>query len=309
MKPYDESRRFPWPVEASLLFCVVIWGTNFVILKAALPSMPAQALNFLRMTASLVAVAAVHVWHTRREGTSVFETLRHDPKRTIAVGILGYTVYQIAFIAGLDRTLAGSAALIMSSSPIWTAVLAAILGYEKLKAAAWAGLAISLVGVTAIILSGQEVDLGADVLTGNLIMVVAAICWASYTTLNRPLLRDIPAVSLTFYGVLVSMLPLLAVSWPYLKEVAWGTITPLIWIAIIFSGAMSTGLTVVLWNDAVRQIGPSRTAVYSYLIPVIALITSVSFLGEHLAAGQVVGGVLVITGLLTVRRAGRQRPV
>ncbi|MBO6577279.1 MAG: EamA family transporter [Rhodothermales bacterium] len=301
--PYDSERRFPWPVEASLLFCVVIWGTNFVVLKAVMPYMNAMALNLMRILASFIAVFALHLWHTRTHGQTLFQSFREDPWRILATGLLGYTVYQVAFILGLDRTLAGSAALIMASSPIWTASLAALLGIEKLRGLGWVGLIISLFGVGFIIISGQEVDLSTDLLTGNLIMLLAAMCWAAYTTVNRPLLRNTAAVSLTFYGLLVSILPLTAISWPFLGDVVWSDVTLLVWVAIAFSGAFSTGVTVVLWNDAVRQIGPSRTAIYSNLVPVVALITAVSFLGEPLTIGQVVGGAMVIGGLLTVRRS------
>ncbi|NNE70032.1 MAG: EamA family transporter [Rhodothermales bacterium] len=308
MNSYNESRIFPWPVEASLLFCVVIWGTNFVVLKAAVPFLNAQSLNLARLLAAFAAVTAVHIWHVRREGQGLLETFRFQTRRVVLVGLFGYTVYQTLFIVGLANTLAGSAALIMASSPVWTAILSVLLGHDRLRPLAWVGLLASLAGVTFIIISGQEVDLGGDMLFGNLIMLAAAISWALYTTLNRPLLRDIPAVSLTFYGLLVSIIPLIAITWPYLDEVAWGQVPPLVWAAIVFSGAFSTGLTVVLWNDAVRQIGPSRTAMANYLVPVIALITSVSLLGEHLVLGQVVGGAMVIAGLLVVRYTGRKKP-
>ncbi len=308
MNTYDETRRFPWPVEVSLLFCVVIWGTNFVILKAAIPSMNAQALNLMRMLAALAALTALHTLHVRSEGQGFFETFRLSPGRIIATGLFGFTFYQTVFIVGLDNTLAGSAALIMASAPIWTAILAAMMGLDRLKPVAWGGLFVSLLGVGFIIISGQQVDLGTDVIFGNLVMVLAAMSWAGYTTLNRPLLRNVPAASLTFYGIFLSIIPLAAISWPYLGDVAWAEVSALVWGAIAFSGAFSTGLTVVLWNDAVRQIGPSRTAMYSYLVPVIALFTSVTFLGEQMVLGQVVGGVLVIAGLLTVRKAGRKKP-
>ena len=212
------SIRFPWPVEVSLMICVVIWGTNFVVLKAALPTMHAQALNFFRMVASLLAVASVHMWASRQLGQGVFELLKLHPVKVIATGILGYTVYQIAFILGLDGTTAGSAALIMASSPVWTAILAVLMGLERLALKAWGGLFVSLAGVAFIILSGQEVSLGVDALKGNLIMLVAAVCWASYTTFNRPLLKRVPAIALTFYGVLFSMVPLAMVAAPYFPE-------------------------------------------------------------------------------------------
>ncbi|MFT5142261.1 MAG: drug/metabolite transporter (DMT)-like permease [Rhodothermales bacterium] len=291
----------------SLLFSVLIWGTNFVVLKAALPAMHTQALNLLRILAAFIALSSLHVWSSRRSKTGVFDALKLDPWRVIATGLLGYTVYQVAFIVGLSNTLAGSAALIMASAPIWTAVGSALLRIERLSAAAWGGLFVSLAGTAWIILSGSKVDLGTDVLFGNLVMLLAAMLWAAYTTLNRPLLAHIPAVALTFYGVFFSILPLTVISWPYLAGVAWAEVSLVIWVAIAFSGAFSTGLTVVLWNDAVRQIGPSRTAVFSYLVPVVALITGITFLGEHLVLGQVVGGTLVISGLLIVRRAGRKK--
>jgi drug/metabolite transporter (DMT)-like permease len=308
LNSYDETRRFPWPVEVSLLFCVVIWGTNFVILKAAFPAMNAQAMNLMRLLAAFAALAALHTWQVRSQGQRFFETFRFNTGRIIATGLFGFTFYQTVFIVGLDNTLAGSAALIMASTPIWTAIFAALLGLDRLKPVAWAGLVVSLLGVGFIIISGQDVDPGTDVVGGNLIMVVAAMSWAAYTALNRPLLRNVPAASLTFYGIFVSIIPLTIISWPYLGDVAWGEVSALVWAAIVFSGAFSTGVTMVLWNDAVRQIGPSRTSMYNYLVPVIALITSVTFLGEQMVLGQVVGGVLVIAGLLTVRKSGRKKP-
>jgi drug/metabolite transporter (DMT)-like permease len=303
----DQHPRFPWPVEVSLLFCVVVWGTNFAVLKAALPAMHPQALNVLRILAAFIALSALHVATSRRSKTGVFDALKLEPWRIIGTGLLGYTAYQVAFIVGLSNTLAGSAALIMASSPIWTAVGSALLRIERLTAAAWAGLFVSLVGTAWIILSGGEVDLGSDVLFGNMVMLLAAMLWAAYTTLNRPLLVRVPALALTFYGVFFSILPLTAISLPFLASVAWSEVSMVIWVAIAFSGALSTGITVVLWNDGVRQIGPSRTAVFSYLVPVVALITGITFLGEHLVIGQVVGGTLVISGLLIVRRAGRKK--
>jgi drug/metabolite transporter (DMT)-like permease len=295
-----------WPVEASLVTCVVIWGTNFVVLKAALPTMHPHVLNLFRLTSAFLILGGLHIQRERAAGRSVFSYMRVDPWRILATGILGYLLYQVAFIVGLANTTAGSAALIMASSPVWTAILAFFLGVEILGGGAWLGLILSLAGTATIVLtSHQEVDLGSTALFGNLVMVAAAILWATYTTVNRGLLGRVPPLALTFFGVCFSMLPLIVIGAPYLSDTDWSQVTPIIWVAIAFSGAFSTGLTVVLWNDAVRKIGPSRTAIFSNLVPVVALFTAVSFLGEHLEAGQVVGGLFVISGLLIVRYSGR----
>ncbi len=290
------------PIEVSLIFCVVIWGTNFVILKAALPTMDPQLLNLLRLSSAFLFLGALHVTRERAHGRGVFDYLRQDLWRIIGTGLLGYLVYQVAFIVGLANTSAGSAALIMSSAPVWTAILAFLLGVEILARRAWGGLLLSLIGTATIVFAGpQQVELGSSSLFGNLGMLSAAMLWAAYTTVNRGLLRRVPPLALTFFGVLFAMIPLQIIAAPHWSETDWTLVTPLVWTAIAFSGALSTGLTVVLWNHAVRRIGPSRTAVFSNLVPVIALTTGVLFLGEQLETAQVVGGLFVISGLLIVR--------
>jgi len=87
--------------------------------------------------------------------------------------------------------------------------------------------------------------------------------------------------------------------------VEWSRITINIWLLIIFSGSLSTGVAIFLWNDAVRELGPSHTAVFQNIVPFIAVISSFYILGDEILPGQLIGGTLTISGLLLIRRGRR----
>lgn len=298
--------RRPWLNEIGPVAVVLIWGSNFVVMKAVLAVMHPHAMNALRLSVSCLVLGLLHL-RVRRKAPG--PPPRDQWRAIVGTGLVGYLLYQVAFIIGLNRTTAGSAALIMASAPIWTALLAKALRYEFLRRLSWIGLLTSIAGTVLIVLSGsQHVELGPDVLGGNLVMLVAALLWGSYTALNRPLLSTIRPVTLTFYGVALSLPFLVALGAPYLAEVDWGAVSAAAWAGIVFSGALSTGIAIALWNEAVRSMGASHTAAYGNVTPFVALVGSAVLLGEPVFPGQIVGGVLIIGGLVLLRRSRRPVP-
>jgi drug/metabolite transporter (DMT)-like permease len=181
-----------------------------------------------------------------------------------------------------------------------------MLGLERLRPLAWAGLLISLVGTAGIVISGSaEIEIGRSVLFGNLIMVLAAFLWGAYTTMMRPLVARHSPLGLTFFGVVVALPILVLVALPYLGDIHWADIRPVVWIGVAASGGLSTGVAIVLWNDSVRAVGARHTAAYQNAIPIVALIASAALLAEPILVGQIAGGFLTIIGLLMMRRARR----
>lgn len=293
-----------WKSDASLLLVVLIWGANFPILKVALEAMPIHVLNVFRFLVSAGVLGSLYVW-SRRGGDAgpFFAPFRRHARAIVGLGILGYVLYQVCFVVGVNNTTAGSAALIMTSAPMWTAIIGRIRGTEHLGRFAWLGLAISMTGTALVVLAGSDaVAMGEESLFGNAVILLGAILWGAYTALNKPVVSDISPVSATFFGILVALPFLGAIGAPYVSEVAWGEVDAWVWLAIVFSGGLSTGIAFVIWNTAVRNVGASNTAVYNNLVPLIALAGGVFFLGETVNAKQIVGGLLIIAGVLLVRR-------
>lgn len=300
----NRTDRPAWLAEAGPLAVVLIWGLNFSVMKAVLTVMHPHAMNVVRISFSALALAILHARVIRRTGTGFWDSFAIDRRRQVLVGLLGYFLYQAAFIVGLNHTTAGSGALLMSSAPIWTALIAMATGEEHLRRLAWVGLAVSVAGtVMVVIAGGSEIRFGADALFGNVVLLFGALFWGAYTALNRPLVARIHAVSLTFFAALVSLVPLFVVGIPYLVETDWSLVTPFYWLLIIGSGALSSGLATVFWNNAVHTLGASHTAAYGNAVPVVAVAGSALLLAEPVSLAQLVGGLLIIFGLLVMRKA------
>ena len=175
---------------------------------------------------------------------------------------------------------------------------------DRLRKLQAAGLALSAAGVVAVVLgSGRDLVFGDAALLGNVLTLTAACAWAVFTVFNRPLLASgLAPLGVTFYGVLAALPVLTAFGIPHLAEVEWSRVGVAEWGAIIFSGALSTGLAYALWNIAVNAVGPARTAAFNNLVPFVALATGYFLLREPITAIQLAGGALIIGGLYLVRR-------
>lgn len=293
-----------WRAEGALLFTVFVWGLNFPVVKAVLQIMHPHVLNALRFVVSAAVLGGLYVYQRRQLSLPLWQPLRDHPLQIAALGILGFVFYQLCFILGLNYTTAGNAALIMASSPLWTAVVGRAFRTEHLAGASWFALLIVLLGTCVVVIGGSnQVHLGSETFVGNLIMLLAAVFWGAYTAFSRPVLNYLSPTGLSFLSLLFALPILFGLAIPYYGATDWSAVDPIHWLAILFSGGLSTGLAIALWNNAVRLVGASNTAVFGNLVPLIALAFSFVLLGESVYWAQIVGGALVIGGLLVMRRA------
>ena len=293
--------------ELALLSVIVVWGMNFAIIKVPLEVAPPYSVNLLRFGVSLLVIGALHAREMR--GRSIWSAFEVGGWSVVGLGLLGILAYQVTFILGVDRVSAGTAALLIATSPAWTAVTAHALGQERLLPLGWVGLATSLVGV-ALVVAGNPGAAFEGGRSGVLLMLAAALAWGVYTTLSRPLLdRGVTAVGLTFWGIVVSFPGLLLLAAPELPAVDWSRFGALEVGALVYSGGLSTGLAFAIWNQSVLKAGASRTAAFSNLVPIVGVVAGVVLRGERVTVLQALGGALVIAGVVVMRRrgiAGRQ---
>ncbi|MFN3597586.1 MAG: DMT family transporter [Rubricoccaceae bacterium] len=290
--------------EAGLLVVVLVWGLNFAVIKVPLEVMHPFTVNLLRFLVSVGVLGAVHAVMARQRGERFFDDLRRAPVAIIVTGVLGHVAYQLGFILGIDRTTAGMAALLLASNPLWTAAIAHLAGVERLRPAAWGGLAVSLAGVLVVILGRPSSGAAAEgAVVGAALLLGGALAWALFTVASRPILaRGVSAVGLTFFGVAAAVPVLLALAAPTLGQTDWARTDALVWGALVFSGGLSTGFAYALWNIAVRQVGPSRTAAFGNLVPFVGVAAGALLLRESVPLVQLAGGALIVAGLVALRR-------
>jgi len=281
---------------------VLIWGSNFAVVKAALGEISPLAFNAVRF---MIASGLMLVF-LRIAGMRV-RIDRADWPALIGLGILGNTVYQVLFILGIDWTLAGNSALMLAAVPIFVSLMSVIFGHEHIPLIAWIGIVLSFVGIAFVVIGdARGLSFGNETLRGDLTMLVAAVLWSAYTVGSSPYVRKYGTLPTTALTMWIGAVGLIAVGLPSLRDQSWSAVSTWAWAGLLYSAVLGIAVAYVLWYYGVRHLGSSRTAVYSNLIPLVALVVAWILLGEKPGLTQIVGAVLIIGGI-AITRGSRTR--
>ena len=291
----------------------VIWGTNFSVVKPAFREVDPQAFNAVRMViASLVFIAIMKIV-PRWTSSDIFSTpapiTRRDWAAIAALGVVGHFFYQYFFIGGLALTSVANSSLLLAATPVLIAILSAVLGHDRIAPLHWVGAAMSLAGIYIIItFAGARVSIGSSTLRGDLMMFGGVACWAIYTLGSRPLMERHSPVGVTGLSMAIGTALYAPVMWPRVMATDWSSISLRTWVALVYSALFALCVAYTIWYMAVREIGSARTSVYSNLVPIVAMLTAIAFLGERLSGARLAGAGLVLTGV-ALTRVGRSAPV
>ena len=288
-----EQRRRRLTAHVALLFMVTIWAVNFSVAKIALRHLSPLAFNGLRFP---LACAALYV--LLRLSGPIPAPARKDYKRVIVLGLLGNLVYQQFFIFGLDQTRAGTASLLLAGTPLITALLSANLGHERIRPRVWIGVCCTLIGIFLVVLFGaRSGDDSRGTLLGALLLMSASASWAVYTVGSRGLVQRYGPVPVTAWTLWIGSVGVLLVGLPDLARAQLQRLSPAIWLAVLYAGVLSIGVAYLIWYNGVRELGNTRTATYSNLVPAVTLLVAWLWLNEIPSVGQLAGAATIIGGV------------
>jgi drug/metabolite transporter (DMT)-like permease len=213
------------------------------------------------------------------------------------LGGIGITGFQLGMFYGLRTSTATNASLLMGFSPALTVALSAVLERRWIGARQFAGLILGTVGVITVVCRGQwSVLQQLDFSGGDLLLVAGGGAWALYSVVLQRWVSGVSLLQVTVATIVICTLLTLTVA----VATSPGTVRwppPHVWPALLVMGVAGSALAYVWWNDAVARVGASRAAQFMNLVPVLTMLMAVP-LGEPLALAQVLGAVLVITGVL-----------
>ena len=292
------SAKERWLADASLLITTILWGANIPVVKFASGQIEPLVFNACRMVLSTVAMgllAAIEMRLVKQPAS------RFTLSRFVVFALVSSLFYPLTFMWGIERTTAGNTALLLSSMPLWTAMISALFLRERLPPVTWIALAIAFVGTAIIVLAGGRVHFSSENLAGNLLITCAAMLWASGTVISGPLLKQISPLRLAFFSSLLTtpihlliVAPKLTAALPKFNDSA------ILW-ALIYSGVFSTGIAYATWHVGVRRLGGSHASIYQNVVTLVAVLGGWLALGEPLLISQICGGGLMIYGLLLMR--------
>ena len=283
-----------------LMVAVIIWAANYPVSKYGLDGLGVFVFNGLRFVVASLFLILLFVRRFRW-----MPVAHEDWGKLLGLGVLGNVIYQVAFVTGLNLTTSGNAAVLLSTSPLWTVLWDAKFNRQPITAGMILGMAMSLLGVVLIIAASEkELAIGGrEALFGDLICLAAAGLSGLTNTLQKPFLirYGVPQVSLLFAMIGAVGLMILAV--PSAVRTPWASTHWSYYFAVLASGAFSIAIASLFWNRGIKELGPGRAANFNNLIPVLAFVISYFVLGEQLYLVQFIGAAITIAGVWYARRS------
>ena len=282
------------------LTVVVLWGLNFLAIRAGLDHFPPFFFAALRFF--VIAIPVI-----------LFVPRPQVPLKWLLVYGLGFGVGQFAFLfwamhVGMPT---GLASLVLQSSAPFTVVLGAVLLRERLRPAQVSGLLVAIAGMTLI---GWDRAQHAALLPVALTLL-AGLSWAVGNIGNRKAASDQP-MRLMLWMCVIPPLPMLALSlgvegpsagWNSLTSSLEGT-GPLALAGLAYIVILGTVAGSGLWTALLSRYPAGMVAPFSLLVPIVGIGASWLVLHEEPSVLSLIGGAVVIAGAAATQVSGRVRP-
>ncbi len=285
-----------------ILLVILLWAVNLSVIKIGLRALSPHAFNATRLVLASLAYLAVLIARPGRFSLAK----KGDGWKAMGLGLLGITFYQVFFIRGVSLMNASTASIIMGTSPIFIAVLATAVGEERITPAAWAGIGLSFAGFLLVV-AGESGGLTFtwEAWRGAVLILLANVCWAGYTVFSKPVLDRNSAFRLAAVGTIAGTAVYLPFAARELASVEWARVSWQGWGAIAYAGLVAIFFCFVLWYQSVKEVGSSKTGVYSNLTPILSIFFAGLVLGERMAAIQATGAAITLAGVYLTRSGYR----
>ncbi len=285
-----------------VLTAVIIWGSNFVVIKLGLQGLPPiffSGIRFLFATFPLIFFLKRPTIPWRLLiGLATFQFVFQFPLLFIGM--------KLGFPPGLTS-------LVIQLQALFTMTLAVLFLGERVQRAQLIGGAIALSGMALV---ASQLD-ATPTLIGFVLVIAAAMCWATGNIFTKKI-GKIEPLALVVWASFLATPPLLLTSLIVEGFDAWRlAVTHLNWVsigAIFFQSYPNTIVGYGIWSLMMRRYPAATVAPFALLVPVTGMISATVLLGEPMQWWKITAGALVLGGLainlfgtrfLDVLKAGR----
>lgn len=274
---------------------VVLWASAFPAIQVAAPELGVIGLSFARLVVASLALLAV------APVVGVRLPRGQDVPTILVCAFFGMTSYQLLLNWGELHVPAGTASIIVAAAPLVSVGIAVAFFGERLSGLRIAGSAVAIAGVVLVCLARAGLSLSAAIW----IVIAAAIAQGIYHPLTRPLLTRYTGLEVATYAMVAGTLmtvPFVPAGWAAMASADLGG-----WVGAVYLGLLPSALGFVLWGYAVARLPVVTSTSLLYLVPAVAVLIALLWLGEIPTAPELLGGAVVIVGVVTVSQGDRLR--
>lgn len=292
----NDISKTPRSGDLFLVAAVFAWGINFPIAKYVLQYMDPIVFSATRYLAAAFLLFGLLVFQGVR-----LRITRQELWLLVVIGLLGITLFQGGWAYGLSLTSASKASVLITTSPIFGALIAAFQGNVP-SPKAWLGIFLAFLGVVIVINNSlTSITIGIGSIVGDLLIISASFMWAVYTFVSEPIVSRRGPIFVTAWAMLFGAVILTLIGIPSLLDPQWIYMPGMSWLAWASTTVFGAALAFVWYCAGITRLGITRGMVYSYFIPVIAILTAVLFFDESMTLVQLFGALVVFAGVALTR--------
>ena len=279
-----------------LVFCNLIWASQFVMVKLVQVQLGPIAATLLPMTLATILLVPI-VLHERSKNARAARRWQ-AAGQFVLLGLFGQVVAQLCITWGMRFASASNAALLFLTLPVITAVMARVILREHMTRIRWIAFTLAIVGAAAcsgidwstVSLTGSNAALG----TG---LVLLSICGSAfYNVYSKRLLESYSPLEVLLYSYFAVLGFLFPIAWA-LEPAAYSQLSGLTSTTLAGIGVLAVfqySISMVAFLAVLRRLNANQAALGNYLIPFFGLVIAALFLGERLQWPMIVGGMLVL---------------
>lgn len=287
-----------------MAFVVIFYAGNILVGKA-INALPPFTIAFGRLFVAFVVLLPIGLrgaWKHR----ALFWKYKYP---FLVMTLSGIALFNTFIYGALQFTSSTNVAVLEAAIPVVTVVLSAFMLKERLRRIQWVGIILSLIGATWVVVDGKLLQLAAiEWNVGDAIMLGAVFSWAIYSVMVKKYMHHFPQYAAIFVMTGISvmiLLPAVLVEWgirgiPALGESYFAG-------GLLYLGIFPSLIALIFYNKAVNLLGASQASVFLNFLPVVTMIGAYIWLGEAITAMQIIGTVLVISGVLLTTQVGEEQ--
>lgn len=284
----------------AILVTNVIFGLNIVIAKQVLSD---ESIDALTLTYFRFAGATIVFWITscfiKEEKMSLKDFLM-----ILGASVLGVTINQTSFIAGLNSTSPIDASLIITLTPILTMLISAAYLKEPITSKKVIGVLVGCTGAVILILSNYSLNGNQSrSWIGNALCLLSSLSYACYLVFFRDFIKTKHPITLMKWMFLFAGVLLLPIGVPKIKMVDFTQINTLLYMEILYVVLFATFLTYLLIPIGQKNLRPTTLTMYNYLQPIIAAVIVVILGRDNFGWEKILSTILVFLGVYIVTKS------
>lgn len=287
-----------WSFISAFLWSTTFVGARFLLRDGRIDPVSLTMVRFFVGGGLLLAIGLL-LYRKR-----LFAVATRDLLWCALLGLFGVAAMSVLLFLGQRSTTAINSSMVMQICPVLILFGGLFIG-ERLRAPQIAGVLVSLLGCLMVtgVVTLRGIEYRADHLTGDLLVLLSAACWAVYTVLSKPVVTRLGGFTATVWTLLFGALET-ALLWVVMPTPAVWPAGGDAWATVLYLAVFPSGVAFFAWYEAMDRIELSLLNVMQYLTPVFTIILAWVLIGERMNWLNAAGVLLVLGGvLLTHERA------